>query len=127
MTREEVCKYIGEVALSGATDFMQKYEQAGDGATLATLAWVSTPAFMVAGRVTVDSLSYQPGAEADPLVQRRRAEYTVEPSDKSGRGTVIIPGRGRRQFGIFDNRAGARDHREVLWIPAGAHLSGGFG
>ena len=89
MTREEVCKYIGEVALSGATDFMQKYEQAGDGAIIGHFGLGFYSAFMVAGRVTVDSLSYQPGAEAVRWSSDGVAEYTVEPSDKSGRGTVI--------------------------------------
>ena len=64
MTAEEVEEYITQIAFSGATDFISKYqdqfENGNDIIGHFGLGYYS--AFMVADRVTIDSLSYKEGA-----------------------------------------------------------------
>ncbi|MBO6133388.1 MAG: molecular chaperone HtpG [Lachnospiraceae bacterium] len=65
MTAEEVDEYINQIAFSGATDFLNKYKDKTDADQIIGhfgLGFYS--AFMVADRVTIDTLSYQPGATA---------------------------------------------------------------
>ena len=61
MTAEEIEKYINQIAFSGAEDFVEKFK---DKQTSIIghfgLGFYST--FMVADKVTIDSLSYQEGA-----------------------------------------------------------------
>ena len=64
MTAEEIKKYINQIAFSGATEFVEKFKDAGDAKEIIGkfgLGFYS--AFMVAGKVEIDSLSYQEGAE----------------------------------------------------------------
>ena len=90
MTEEEVFKYINQVAFSGVKDFMEKYEGKTDDAQIIGhfgLGFYS--AFMVADKVEIDTLSWQPGAEAVHWESESGMDYTVEPSDLTERGTYI--------------------------------------
>ncbi len=65
MDAEEVDKYINQIAFSGATEFIEKYKDKSDGDQIIGhfgLGFYS--AFMVADKVTIDSLSYAEGAHA---------------------------------------------------------------
>jgi len=65
MDAEEVDKYINQIAFSGATEFIEKYKDKSDGDQIIGhfgLGFYS--AFMVADKVTIDSLSYAEGASA---------------------------------------------------------------
>jgi len=65
MTAEEVDRYINQIAFSGATEFLEKYD-GGDAKTAIIghfgLGFYS--AFMVARKVEILSLSQRPGSEA---------------------------------------------------------------
>lgn len=90
MTEEEVYKYINQVAFSGVKDFMEKYRGKTDDAQIIGhfgLGFYS--AFMVADKVEIDTLSWQPGAEAVHWESETGMDYTVEPSDITERGTYI--------------------------------------
>ncbi len=89
LTEEEACKYLGEVAFSGAADFAEKYQQTGDDAIIGHFGLGFYSAFMVAKKVQVDSLSYAPGASAVRWTSDGVSEYTVEPSARTSRGTDI--------------------------------------
>jgi len=65
MDAEEVDRYINQIAFSGATEFIEKYKDKSDGDQIIGhfgLGFYS--AFMVADKVTIDSLSYAEGAKA---------------------------------------------------------------
>jgi molecular chaperone HtpG len=65
MTADEVKKYINQIAFSGATEFIQKYQSKGPQHQLIGFFGLGFyAAFMVADRVEIFTLSYQKGAEA---------------------------------------------------------------
>ncbi len=90
MTEEELQKYICSIALSGALDFIQKYEQ-GDASTgiIGHFGLGFYSAFMVSDTVEIFTRSYT-GAPAVHWTCNEEGEYTVEPSDKEERGTEIV-------------------------------------
>ncbi len=64
MTADEVEEYINQIAFSGATDFIEKYkDKANDDQIIGHFGLGFYSAFMVADRVTIDSLSYREGAD----------------------------------------------------------------
>ena len=88
MTEEEVDKYINQIAFSSAGEFLEKYkDQMGGIIGHFGLGFYS--AFMVAKKVTIDTLSWKEGAEAVRWTCDGSPEYVMEPSDKGDRGTVI--------------------------------------
>jgi molecular chaperone HtpG len=86
MTREEVEKYLNQVAFSSAQEFLQKYEE---GSVIGHFGLGFYSAFMVAKQVDVLTQSYQDATpvkwscEGDP-------EYTIEEIEKDFRGTDIV-------------------------------------
>ena len=92
MTQDELIRYLGNIALSGALDFINKYE--GEKETNATgiighfgLGFYS--AFMVADTVEVVTKSYQ-DSPAVRWVCNADGSYELFDSDREGRGTDII-------------------------------------
>ncbi|MBO4347386.1 MAG: molecular chaperone HtpG [Lachnospiraceae bacterium] len=90
MTSEEVDEYINQIAFSGATDFIEKYkDKANDDQIIGHFGLGFYSAFMVADKVTIDTLSYKEGAKAVHWECDGGTEFTMEDSDKSDVGTVI--------------------------------------
>lgn len=91
MTAEEIKEYITQIAFSGATDFITKYEQQlGEGNDIIGhfgLGFYS--AFMVADKVQIDSKSYKADEPAARWICDGGIEYEMDESDKTDRGTVI--------------------------------------
>ena len=88
MTEEEVDKYINQIAFSSAGEFLEKYkDQIGSIIGHFGLGFYS--AFMVASKVTIDTLSWKEGAKAVRWICDGSPEYSIEESDKSDRGSVI--------------------------------------
>lgn len=88
MTEEEVDRYINQIAFSSAGEFLEKYkDQLSSIIGHFGLGFYS--AFMVSKKVTIDTLSWKDGAEAVLWSCNGDPEYTMEPSVKSDRGTVI--------------------------------------
>ncbi|MFL9842990.1 molecular chaperone HtpG [Flavobacterium rhizosphaerae] len=90
MTAEEVDKYINEVAFSGAEEFLEKYkDSAKDSGIIGHFGLGFYSAFMVAEKVEIITKSYK----EEPAVHWTcdgSPEFTLEPSDKTARGTEII-------------------------------------
>ena len=90
MTRDEVQKYINEVAFSGAEEFLDKYKDtASDSGIIGHFGLGFYSAFMVADKVDIITKSYKD----EPAVHWScdgSPEYTLEDSDKTERGTEII-------------------------------------
>ena len=66
MTADEIKKYINQIAFSGATDFLQKFQEKAeeDNEIIGHFGLGFYSAFMVADKVEIDTLSYQKDAEA---------------------------------------------------------------
>lgn len=89
MTAEEIDKYINEIALSSANDFLDKYKD-NSNAIIGHFGLGFYSAFMVAKRVEIKTLSYKDGAEAVKWTCDGSPEYTIEKIEKETRGTDIV-------------------------------------
>ncbi len=86
MTDEEVDKYINQIAFSSAGEFLQKYK---DQNIIGHFGLGFYSAFMVAKKVTIESLSWKDGAEGVIWSCEGNPEFEMGPCDKNDRGTVI--------------------------------------
>lgn len=89
MTEDEVKQYINQIALSGALDFIQKYENASADGIIGHFGLGFYSAFMVAHTVEFHTRSYT-NADAVHWSCNEDGEYEMTPSDKETRGTKII-------------------------------------
>jgi len=90
MTDEEVKKYINQIAFSGEVDFLEKYkDKSDDGQIIGHFGLGFYSAFMVADRVQIDTLSYQPGAAAVRWISDGGTEFEMMDSDRTERGTTV--------------------------------------
>ena len=90
MTAEEVEKYINEVAFSGAEEFLDKYkDKVDDAGIIGHFGLGFYSAFMVADKVEIITKSYKDEPAAHWICDGS-PEFTLEPSDKTERGTEII-------------------------------------
>ena len=87
MTEEEVDRYINQIAFSSAGEFLEKYKDQTNIIGHFGLGFYS--AFMVAKQVTIESLSWQEGAQGVKWTCDGTPEFTMGPCKKEDRGTVI--------------------------------------
>lgn len=88
MTAEEVEKYINQIALSGATSFLDRYKDAG--AIIGHFGLGFYSAFMVSDEVEIDTLSWQEGATPVRWSCKGDPEYTLGEGSRTERGTDIV-------------------------------------
>jgi len=90
MTADEVEKYINQVAFSGAEEFLEKYkDSAKDSGIIGHFGLGFYSAFMVAEKVEIITKSYKDEPAAHWTCDGS-PEFTLEPNDKTDRGTEII-------------------------------------
>ena len=89
MTREEVEKYINQIAFSGAEEFMNKYKD-NAAAIIGHFGLGFYSSFMVSDKVEIVTKSYKEGAKAVKWSCEGNPEYTMEETEKAERGTDII-------------------------------------
>ncbi|MBO4868727.1 MAG: molecular chaperone HtpG [Clostridia bacterium] len=93
MTADELERYICNIALSGAVEFIQKYEKDESGkpqeGIIGHFGLGFYSSFMVSQTVTVESKSYT-GAPAVKWVCDSEGEYETFPSEREERGTSVI-------------------------------------
>jgi molecular chaperone HtpG len=90
MTAEEVEKYINQIAFSGAEEFLDKYKDSGkDSGIIGHFGLGFYSAFMVAEKVEIITKSFKDEPAAHWTCDGS-PEFTLEPSDKTERGTEII-------------------------------------
>jgi molecular chaperone HtpG len=90
MTAEEVDKYLNQVALSGAEEFVNKYKGQNENAIIGKFGLGFYSAFMVSSKVEVISKSYK---EATPAVKWEcdgSPEYTLVEDSREERGTDVV-------------------------------------
>lgn len=90
MTEDEVDEYINQIAFSGAAAFMEQYkDKASDEQIIGHFGLGFYSAFMVADKVTIDTLSYKEGAAPVHWECDGGTEFDMEDGDKAERGTTI--------------------------------------
>ncbi len=92
MTEEELKKYICSIALSGAVDFIQKYESSEDGEKSGIIGHFGLgfySAFMVSDRVEIFTRSYT-GAPAVHWTCDGDGAYELEAGEREKRGTEVV-------------------------------------
>ena len=91
MTADEVEKYITQIAFSGASDFVKKYQdQGGKNDIIGHFGLGFYSAFMVADLVEIDTLSYQKDAVPVHWESDGMTDYTIGDGTKKETGTTII-------------------------------------
>ena len=88
MTYEEVDKYINQIAFSSAGEFLEKYKDQLN-SIIGHFGLGFYSAFMVAEKVTIETLSWKEGAKAVKWTCDGSPEYEMEECEKAERGTVI--------------------------------------
>ena len=90
MTEDEVQEYINQVAFSGATDFLEKYkDKTNEEQIIGHFGLGFYSAFMVADRVTIDTLSWQDGAKAVHWESEGGINFEITDGSKDTIGTTI--------------------------------------
>ena len=90
MTAEEVKEYINQIAFSGATDFINKYkDKANEEQIIGHFGLGFYSAFMVADKVTIDTLSYKEGAKPVFWESESGMSFTMDEGKKDTWGTEI--------------------------------------
>ncbi len=90
MTEDEVDEYINQIAFSGAEAFLEQYkDKTSDDQIIGHFGLGFYSAFMVADRVTIDTLSYKKDAKAVLWDCEDGTEFNISESDKTTRGTKI--------------------------------------
>ena len=89
MTEEEIDKYINQIALSSAEDFLEKYKNQAN-AIIGHFGLGFYSSFMVSDKVEIVTRSYQDGAKAVKWICDGTPEYKIEETTRENRGTDII-------------------------------------
>ena len=90
MTEAEVKEYINQVAFSGATDFLEKYkDKTNEDQIIGHFGLGFYSAFMVADKVTIDTLSWQKDATPVHWESEGGINFEMSDGDKKEVGTKI--------------------------------------
>ena len=92
MTQEEVEKNINQVAFSGAKSFLEEYAKDEDKENSGIIGHFGLgfySVFMVADKVTIDTLSFREGATPVHWESEDGMSFTMTDSDRTTRGTTI--------------------------------------
>ena len=91
MSKEEVKKYINDIAFSGAEEFLEKFkDEKNDSGIIGHFGLGFYSAFMVAKEVEIHSKSFREEDAAAHWTCDGSPEYTLKKSKKEDRGTEII-------------------------------------
>ncbi|MBP5291212.1 MAG: ATP-binding protein, partial [Lachnospiraceae bacterium] len=91
MTAEEVDQFINQIAFSGAAAFMETYkDKTSEEQIIGHFGLGFYSAFMVADRVTIDSLSYKEGAVPVRWESQAGTEFTMEDGTRTEVGTEVV-------------------------------------
>ncbi|MBQ4149987.1 MAG: molecular chaperone HtpG, partial [Clostridium sp.] len=90
MTMDEVEQYINQIAFSGAQAFLEQYkDKANEDQIIGHFGLGFYSAFMVADRVTIDTLSWKKDAEPVHWESEGGTEFRMDTGDKDTIGTKI--------------------------------------
>ena len=93
MDEDEVDRYINQIALSGALDFIEKYEGKSEEASSGIIGHFGLgfySAFMIADKVEIITKSYKGGSTAVHWIGLEDGSYEMTAADKEKKGTDIV-------------------------------------
>ena len=93
MDSDEIDKYINQIALSGAVDFIEKYEGKAEDASNGIIGHFGLgfySAFMIADKVEIFSRSYRTDAKAVHWTGSDDGSFEMQDCDKESVGTEIV-------------------------------------
>lgn len=125
MDADEVEEYITQIAFSGATEFLEKYEdKTTDDQMIGHFGLGFYSAFMVADEVHIDTLSYKEGAQPVHWTCDGGTEYEISQGNKTTVGTEITLFLGESSV-EFSNEYRAREILEKYcsFMPVNIYLS----
>ena len=126
MTEEEVVKYINQIAFSGAVEFLEKYkDKAEDAQIIGHFGLGFYSSFMVADKVEINTLSYQPGAKAVKWVSNGGTDYEITDSNRKKRGTTITLhiAKDSKEF-LEDSKVSEVLEKYCAFLPVEIYLNG---
>ena len=88
MSAEEIRKYINQIAFSGAEEFINKFKDVQSN-IIGHFGLGFYSSFMVAEKVSIDSLSYEPGSEPAFWECDGSTEYSMKAGKRKEIGTTI--------------------------------------
>ncbi|MBK9013455.1 MAG: molecular chaperone HtpG [Saprospiraceae bacterium] len=88
MSEEEVNKYLNQIAISSAQEFVEKYQ--GEHNIIGKFGLGFYSAFMVADKVEVNTKSWRTDDAAVNWICDGNPEFSISPSEKTARGTDIV-------------------------------------
>lgn len=89
MTKDEIDKYINQIAFSSANEFLDKYKNDAN-SIIGHFGLGFYSSFMVSKKVEIITKSFKDGAQAVKWSCDGSPEYTIEEVEKEDRGTDII-------------------------------------
>jgi molecular chaperone HtpG len=89
MTKDEVDKYLNQIAFSSANDFLDKYKDQAS-AIIGHFGLGFYSSFMVSDKVEVITKSYQDGAQAVKWSCDGSPEFSIEDVEKENIGTDVV-------------------------------------
>ncbi len=89
MTSEEVDRYINQVAFSSAEEFLKNYTAGDQSGIIGHFGLGFYSAFMAASLVTIDTLSFEEGAQPVLWESEDGMAYSMSQGSRSTRGTTI--------------------------------------
>lgn len=89
MTSEEIDRFINQIAISGAEEFLEKYKD-DTAAIIGHFGLGFYSSFMVASKVQIDTLSYKEGAQPVLWTCNGDPNFQMEAGTRKQRGTDII-------------------------------------
>lgn len=90
MNADEVREYINQIAFSGAKDFVEKYkDKTNDDQIIGHFGLGFYSAFMVANKVTIETLSWQEDSKSVFWESDGETEFEMSEGNKTTRGTEI--------------------------------------
>ncbi len=90
MTEDEIRQYINQIALSGALDFIQKYENASTDGIIGHFGLGFYSAFMVADKVEIQTKSYQNNSAPVHWQCTEEGEFEISDGCRTEKGTQVI-------------------------------------
>ena len=115
MTEAEVEEYINQIAFSGAQDFLEKYkDKANEDQIIGHFGLGFYSAFMVADKVTIDTLSYKEGSKPVHWESEGGLTFEMKDGEKAEQGTTITLYLNEDSY-EFSNEYRAREVLEKYW------------
>jgi molecular chaperone HtpG len=89
MSADEIDKYINQIALSSAEEFLEKYKNQ-ENAIIGHFGLGFYSSFMVSDKVEIYTKSYREDENAVKWTCTGTPEYTIEPVERKERGTEVV-------------------------------------